>query len=139
MRMADDNPDLYLVNMAKKLRGGRIFLDYLRNDRMATAVAPLSPRIREGATVSMPLNWSHVRAGLDPTRYTMLTAATYIRKATEWQDYCDAERPLEDAIRKFVKDDASMGTAVRKPRKAASTRGRSSSRRRDSNHSHAVP
>jgi bifunctional non-homologous end joining protein LigD len=133
-RMAEDNPDLYLVNMAKKLRTGRIFLDYLRNDRMATAVAPLSPRVREGATVSMPINWSQVKAGLDPTRYTLRTAADYVDKATEWQDYCDAERPLEDAIRKFVRDDPSQGKAIKKPRKAASTR----SRRRDSNHSHAV-
>jgi bifunctional non-homologous end joining protein LigD len=126
VRMAEDSPDLYLVNMAKKLRHGRIFLDYLRNDRMSTAVAPLSPRIREGATVSMPLNWSQVKAGLDPTRYTIRTAADYVGKATEWQHYCDGERALEDAIRKFVGESES-------PR--ASGRGRS---RKHSNHSHVV-
>jgi bifunctional non-homologous end joining protein LigD len=101
--MADDSPERYLVTMAKKLRKGRIFLDYLRNDRMATAVGPLSPRARSGAPVSMPLSWSQVRSGLDPQRYTMRTVPALIAKSAAWKDYCDAERPLKAAIEKLVR------------------------------------
>ncbi|MEP9380380.1 DNA ligase D [Aquabacter sp. CN5-332] len=103
MKMARDNPDLYLIKMTKSLRGGRIFLDYLRNDRMATAVAPLSPRARPGATVSMPLTWSQVKSGLDPKRFTIRTVPKLLAKTTAWQDYGDAHRPLEQAIKRLSK------------------------------------
>jgi bifunctional non-homologous end joining protein LigD len=101
--MANDSPHRYLIVMTKKLRTGRIFLDYLRNDRMATAVAPLSPRARPGGPVSMPLNWNQVKAGLDPQRFTMRTAPVLLRKSKPWQDYCDGERSLKVAIQKLVK------------------------------------
>jgi bifunctional non-homologous end joining protein LigD len=112
-QMADDSPDRYLINMAKKQRTGRIFLDYLRNDRMSTAVAPLSPRARPGATVSFPLTWQQVRSGLDPTRYTISTAPGLLAKTSAWKDYDDGARPLADAIRKLT---GSSGTRRRSAR-----------------------
>ena len=101
-QMANDSPDAYLIKMTKKLRKGRIFLDYLRNDRMSTAVAPLSPRARPGATVSMPLTWGQVKQGLDPKRFTLRSVPALLKKSSAWEDYCDSERPLKSAIKKLL-------------------------------------
>jgi bifunctional non-homologous end joining protein LigD len=101
-RMAADSPDKYLVNMSKAKRHGKIFLDYLRNDRMATAVAPLSPRARPGATVSMPLEWSAVKKGLDPKRFTVRTAPALLAKSRAWKDYAESERPLLPVLKKLA-------------------------------------
>ncbi len=100
--MANAAPDRYVINMAKKLRTGRIFLDYLRNDRFATAVAPLSPRARPGATVSMPVTWAQVKAGLDPQRYTVRSVPALLAKTKAWAEYCEAERPLAAAIQRLA-------------------------------------
>jgi bifunctional non-homologous end joining protein LigD len=99
--MAGDAPGRYLINMAKARRSGRIFLDYLRNDRMATAVAPLSPRGRPGAPVSMPLQWTQVKKGLDPSKYTVRTVPRLVEWLTAWRDYCEGERPLAEAIKRL--------------------------------------
>jgi bifunctional non-homologous end joining protein LigD len=102
LRMAQDDPQRYVINMAKKLRGGRIFLDYLRNDRMATAVAPYHAGAFWCDRIHA-LTWPQVKADLDPSRFTLRTVAPLLRKSKAWADYCDAEQPLERAIKRLGK------------------------------------
>jgi len=101
-QMAADSPNRYLINMSKQKRSGRLFLDYLRNDRTATAVGPLSPRARPGATVSMPLTWPQVKAGLDPKAYTMRTAPRLMARSKAWQEYDAAASPLTPAAKQLL-------------------------------------
>ncbi len=61
LAMERRNPFLYLTKMTKAARVNKIYLDYLRNERGATAVAPYSPRARVGASISLPLPWSALK------------------------------------------------------------------------------
>jgi bifunctional non-homologous end joining protein LigD len=110
-QMAHDSPAKYLDNMSKSQRVGKIFLDYLRNDRMATAVAVLSPRARDGAPVSMPVHWKDVRRGLDPKRFTVRSAPTLLRRAKPWEGYVEAAQSLADAIRSVTGTSGRLGKA----------------------------
>jgi bifunctional non-homologous end joining protein LigD len=101
-QMTADSPNRYLVNMSKNQRSRKIYLDYLRNDRKSTAIAPLSPRARVGATVSMPITWSQVKAGLHTKRFTVRTAPALIKRGNAWDGYNDAAASLKTAINKLA-------------------------------------
>jgi bifunctional non-homologous end joining protein LigD len=121
-QMAGDSPGKYLDNMSKSQRSGRIFLDYLRNDKTATAVAVLSPRARDGAPVSMPIHWKTVRNGLDPKAFTVRTAAAALRKSKPWEDYDAAARSLAAAIKTVT---AKQTTAKPKAAKSKAVKRKS--------------
>jgi bifunctional non-homologous end joining protein LigD len=96
--MAADRPARYTLEFSKKSRNKLILLDYMRNDQVATTVAPLSPRGRPSAPVSMPLTWDAVRPGLDPARFNLRSAAALLRRGGAWSDYFGAEGSLRRAI-----------------------------------------
>jgi bifunctional non-homologous end joining protein LigD len=102
-QMAGDSPYRYLINMSKAKRTGKIFLYYLRNDRLSAAVAPLSPRGRVHALVSMPIVWAQVKQGLDPLQFTIHTVPELLKKSKACADYCQAERPPLEAIARLAK------------------------------------
>ncbi|HEY2755244.1 MAG TPA: DNA ligase D [Pseudolabrys sp.] len=69
--MEADAPDKYVSTATKAKRSDRIFIDYLRNSREATAVAPYSTRARPGAPVSVPIDWSELGSFESANQYTL--------------------------------------------------------------------
>ena len=95
--MATDSPDLYVSTITKAKRTGKVLIDYLRNQRGATAVAPYSTRARPGAAVSMPLEWSELTPGIGPAYFTVVNTPTRVAsyKKDPWADFRAAAAPIE--------------------------------------------
>jgi bifunctional non-homologous end joining protein LigD len=72
--------------MRKDLRKGKVYIDYHRNGRGATAVAPYSTRAREGAPVSMPIEWSRLSRIKSANQFTVNNIKTELKKAEPWRD-----------------------------------------------------
>jgi bifunctional non-homologous end joining protein LigD len=98
-KMAEDQPKRYVINQRKQLRKGRIFLDYLRNARGATAVAPYSTRARATATVAAPITWDELMAGAQPSDFTLRSMIKRMGKDTSdpWAGYFDLKQRLGKA------------------------------------------
>lgn len=86
--VAAEHPSEFLVVMSKAKRQGKIFIDYLRNDRGATAVAPYSTRSRPGAPVSMPLDWKELTSVKKADAFNVADMAARLksRRADPWKE-----------------------------------------------------
>lgn len=93
--MEAENPERYLTKMTKAARRGKIYLDYLRNERGATAVAPYSPRRREGVPVSVPFAWSVLNSDAMP-HYTVAHFEEWLPqiKRDPWAALCKSRQKL---------------------------------------------
>ncbi len=89
LAMTADEPDRYVSKMTKSIRGGKIFLDYLRNGRGATAIVAYSTRARPGAAISTPVDWDELGPKLAPNKFTVLNIGRRLgalKKKNPWAD-----------------------------------------------------
>src|SRR4029450_12390447 len=95
--MASDSPDRFVSTITNSKRRGKILVDYLRNQRGATAIAPYSTRARPGAPVSMPLAWDELSAGVGPAYFTVENTPIRLASlsADPWEGFRAAAAPLE--------------------------------------------
>jgi bifunctional non-homologous end joining protein LigD len=101
-------PERWVATASKAKRKGKVFVDWLRNARGATAILPYSPRAREGAPVATPLAWVEVTPRLDPSRFTLDAVTRRVRGDDPWSGY--------DAARARLPESGPSGAARRRPR-----------------------
>ncbi|MGO9436231.1 MAG: DNA ligase D [Terracidiphilus sp.] len=100
LRMEKDRPELYVTKMTKSIRKNRIYLDYLRNDREATSIAPFSARARPGAPVAITLSWSELASQTAPAFHVADLSQWRARlKRDPWMDMIKTKQGLSpDAL-----------------------------------------
>lgn len=101
-RLAKEAPDRYVANMAKAERKGRIFVDYLRNERGSTAIAPYSTRARARAPVATPLAWDEVPTLTAANGVNVATMPERAQRGDPWPGYFDVKQSITKAMSKAV-------------------------------------
>jgi len=98
--LADDEPDRFTANLSKARRKGRLFIDYLRNERGSTAISPWSARSRQGAPVAVPVSWDEFPDLKAANLFSLETAAARARSENPWPDYFKTRQSLKGKLPK---------------------------------------
>jgi bifunctional non-homologous end joining protein LigD len=97
-RLAEERPDEFTSKLPKKYRQGRLYIDYLRNDRNATAVAPYSTRAREGAPIAVPLAWKELLDHEETPVWTMRDIPERLALPDPWADIGAARQSITKSM-----------------------------------------
>ena len=97
-------PDRFIANMSKQKRKGKIYVDYLRNAKGATAIAAYSTRARPGATVSVPIAWEELSLDMRSDHFTVKTVPPRLAtlKPDPWRDYFRIKQKLTPRMKKAL-------------------------------------
>jgi bifunctional non-homologous end joining protein LigD len=103
-KLAETEPDRFVATMSKAKRRGRIFIDWLRNERGATAVAPYSPRAKPEASVATPVTWAELSRIEAANAFTIPTMLKRIKRKTDpWSGYRKMRQKISrEALRFFT-------------------------------------
>ncbi|NUP11501.1 MAG: ATP-dependent DNA ligase [Polyangiaceae bacterium] len=95
-------PNRYTTNPIKARRKGKVFIDYLRNGRGATAIAPYSTRARPNATIATPIGWDELKDGIRPEELTLrsMPARLDALKKDPWARFLETKQSITAAMRK---------------------------------------
>jgi bifunctional non-homologous end joining protein LigD len=98
------NPNAYVATMSKAQRSGKIFIDFFRNGRGATFIAPYSTRARDGATVAMPLAWDELSPKLGAAHFNVRNVMKRMTRLSEdpWKDASSKKQALSAAAIRAV-------------------------------------
>jgi bifunctional non-homologous end joining protein LigD len=103
-KLAESEPDRFVATMSKAKRKGRIFIDWLRNERGSTAIAPYSPRAKAEGSVAVPVSWTELSRIEAANAFTIPLVLQRIKRKTDaWNGYFETRQKIsKEALRFFV-------------------------------------
>jgi bifunctional non-homologous end joining protein LigD len=102
LRLATAEPERFVATLSKARRKGRLFIDYLRNERGSTAIAPWSVRARAGAPVAVPVSWPELARITAASQFGLAEAVERAGADDPWRGYATRPPALQRAIEKLA-------------------------------------